>query len=169
MKLTVIGIGGCGCNTVGSLSKKGLTDVRLMMVDNEKEMVKRVSAVDRLIIESRDPAMEENLRALVSDSPEMLVVAGMGGRYSIEVVESLCRIHRQMHGNQGFVWVFVVMPFDFEGRTRRATENLAKVKEAATKVITFDNNTLRQHNDLPLNEAFSQVNQEVCNVIESIK
>ncbi|MBR6418168.1 MAG: hypothetical protein IKS36_05085 [Bacteroidales bacterium] len=169
MKLRVIGIGGCGCNTVGGLSIKGMTDVDMVVVDNGSELTKRTYPVKKLTVELDDPARDDKMWELVAGCPAVLVVAGMGGKYSVEVIEALCRVHGQMHLNVGFVWVFVVMPFNFEGRDKRAADNLAKVKNAASKVITFDNNDLRQYNDRPLNEAFSVVDQEVCEVIDVAK
>lgn len=169
MKLTVIGIGGCGCNTIGSMSMKGMTDADLVIVDNGVELTKHTYPVKKVAVDFDDPVRDEKLRELVADSPAVLVVAGMGGKYSVEIIEALCRVHGQMHVEVGFVWVFAVMPFSFEGRDKRAADNLARVKNAAGKVITFDNNDLRQYNDRPLNEAFSVVDQKVCEIVDAIK
>lgn len=166
MKLLVIGIGGCGGNTVNNIYRKGVENVDFVLVDNDEKALERAATVKKLLIEKDDPALEGELQKLLSDSPCVVVVAGMGGKYSSEVVAALCRTHKRIYADDGFVWVFAVMPFDFERRDVRAAENLAKVNEVATRVITFDNNTLRQYNDKPMNEAFAVVDQSVCEVVE---
>lgn len=108
-------------------------------------------------MEIDDPARDDRLHGQVAGNPEVLLVAGVGGRYSTEVIEALCRVHRQPHGDTGFVWVFAIMPFNFESRDKRAAENLARVTATATKVITFDNNTFRQSKARPQDDAFAIV------------
>lgn len=61
------------------------------------------------------------------------------------------------------------MPFSFEHRDAKAAEDIALVSQQATQVITFDNNDLRQLPDIPVHDAFRQVDDEVVKVIESEK
>ena len=165
MKIKLIGVGGCGCNTVNSICRKGVENVDFVLVNNDEKAMARASLKKKLLIEKDDPALEGDLHSLLTGSPRVVVVVGMGGKYSPEVVTALCRAHKRAHGDEGFVWVFAVLPFSFEGRDKRAADGLAMVTEVATKVITFDNNSFRQYNDRPMNEAFSMVDQKVCEVI----
>lgn len=169
MKIKLIGIGGCGGNTVNNLRRKDIENVDFVLVDNDEKALERAATEKLLLIEKDDPALDEELQTLLADSPCVVVVAGMGGKYSPEVVAALCRVHKRIYADKGFAWVFAVLPFNFERRDRRASDSLAMVTEVATKVITFDNNDLRQYNDRPLNEAFSVVDQKVCEIIEKLQ
>lgn len=167
MKLKVIGVGGCGCSVVSSISKKDIGDVLFVQVDTEKNLKSRKVLTDALGVERDDSGLKEKIANLLADNSHILIVAGMGGRYSVDVICAFCREHQKAYADDGFVWVFSVMPFDFERRDKRAVDNLARISSLSTKVFTFDNNTLRQYNDKPMNEAFAIVDQKVCEVIGS--
>lgn len=167
MKLKVIGVGGCGCCVVNSISKKNIGDVHFVQIDTEKELSSRTAMTDALGVESYDPDLGEKISNILTENSNILIVAGLGGSYSLDIIITLCSEYHKVHAEEGFIWVFAVMPFDFERRDKRAAESLAKVNEVASKVITFDNNTLRQYMDKPMNEAFAVVDQRVCEVVET--
>lgn len=152
---------------MNGISRKGIEDVGFFMVDNDEKALARATIGKKLLIEKDDPALDGELQEILTVTPKVVAVAGMGGKYSPEVVTALCREHKRIHGDMGFIWVFTVLPFSFERCDERAADALATVNEVASKVITFDNNTLREHNGKPLNEALAIVDQKVCDLLSS--
>ncbi len=165
--IKLIGIGGCGCNTMNSICLRGMQGISFALVNREK--LEMYSAdVKKICVGIDEEHMDETLRQLQVDNPQtLIVVAGMGGRYSAKVAAALCRLHKSVEGSQSIA--FVAMPFSFEARNRKATEDLALVSQYASRVVTFDNNSLKQILDKSMADAFRMVDDEVIKIIDSVR
>lgn len=166
MKIKVIGIGGCGCNTLLGFNSKDISDISLVMVDEKKKLLKLGRDFNGLSIEKNDCSVNDKLHELLLDTPNVLVVVGLGGVYGSEIAEALCRVHKSIHGAMGFVWIFAIMPFHFEGCVKRASYNFARIDQLATKMIAFDNNSLIEDGFRPLTSMVTCVGQKLREIIE---
>lgn len=166
MKIKVIGVGGCGCNALVDLNSNDISDISLVIVDKKKELLKIDENISELAIENNDLSLNDKLHELLLDTPNVLVVVGLGGVYGSEIAEALCRVHKSIHGAMGFVWIFAIMPFHFEGCVKRASENLARIEQMASEIIVFDNNSLVEDGDRPLTSMVTCVGQKLREIIE---
>lgn len=178
IKIKVIGIGGCGCNIVNSICLKGIPEISFALVNRER-LPEYSSEAERFFVDMDEDDLDRVLKPLlvmdarasrlhfISNRPQtLIVVAGMGGKYSARIAAALCRLQKKQGAR---AVAFVTMPFSFEHRDAKAAEDIALVSQQATQVITFDNNDLRQLPDIPVHDAFRQVDDEVVKVIESEK
>ena len=169
MEIKVIGIGGCGCNIVDHICRGDEKDIRFALVNRER-LSSYTSSAEKICISNNGKVLEETLRPLLVDSPQtIIIVAGMGGKYSAQIAAALCHLHKTMIGQHAQSIVFAVTPFRFEARDKKAAEDIALVSEQATRVITFDNNSLLQHGDRPMAEVFRMVDKAVCSIIKEEK
>ena len=169
MKIKVIGIGGCGCNVVDNICRGNEKDVYFALVNRER-LSSYTSTAEKICISNREKNLDEALRQLLTDSPQtIIIVAGMGGKYSAQVAATLCRLHKTIADQHVQSIVFAVTPFSFEERDKKSAEDIVLVKEQAKRVITFDNNGLLQHGDRPMAEVFRMVDEEVCSIIKEEK
>lgn len=182
MKIRVIGVGGCGSNTVKNVCNMGLQDVEFVIVTPSKEskgsLVSRPQECSRLhddslkhyIIDSDIDNWEDNLRPILNDCPEkIIVVAGTGGVYSAKVAAAILLLHKNIAGDNAHSIAFVTTPFAFERRGAKSAEDLETLGKQASKTVIFDNNQLRKMTDKSMNEAFATVDQKLAEIIsESI-
>lgn len=182
MKVRVIGVGGCGSNTVKNVSSMGLQDAEFVIVTPSKvskgSTVSRPQECGRLfenslkhfVIDSDTDNWEDELQPILDDCPErIIVVAGTGGVYSAKVATAILRIHKNIAGDNAHSIAFVTTPFAFERRGAKSAEDLETISKQASKTIIFDNNQLRKMTDKSMNEAFATVDQKLAEIIsESI-
>ena len=178
MDIKVIGIGGCGCNIVNRIYLNGMSEVSFALVNRER-LSDYSSEAEKILVSLNEENLRKTLRPLLTVSAQasrlrlfqnhpqtLIVVAGMGGKYSAPIAAALCRLQKKQGAR---AVAFVTMPFSFEHRDAKAAEDIALVSQQATQVITFDNNDLCQLPDIPVYDAFCQVDDEVVQVIESEK
>lgn len=182
MKIRVIGVGGCGSNTVKNVCNMGLQETEFVIVTPSKEskgsLISRPQECGRLlgdtlkhfIIDNDTEKWEDNLRPILDGCPEkIIVVAGTGGVYSAKVATAILRLHKNIAGDNAHSIAFVTTPFAFERRGAKSAEDLETISKQASKTIFFDNNQLRKMTDKPMNEAFATVDQKLAEIIsESI-
>ncbi len=169
MGIKVVGIGGCGCNIVDNICRTDVQDVDFALV-NRDELSPYSSNAERLCVNADAKDLDKGLQILLNGIPHtLIVVAGMGGKYSAKVAAELCRLHQSITRQKALSIAFVVLPFKFETRDQKATKDLDLISEQATRVVTFDNNKLLQFENQPMAQVFRIVDQEVCNLIEAEK
>lgn len=167
MKIQVVGIGSCGCNTVNSICLRGVQGVSFSLV-NRADMESYSAGVEKLCIGIDEEHLDVALQPLLADCPQtLIVVAGMGGRYSAKMAAVLCQLHKSVEGSKSIV--FATMPFSFEARDKNAEEDLNLVSQYASRVVSFDNNSLRRFPDKSMAEAFRMVDDEVIKIINSVR
>jgi cell division GTPase FtsZ len=169
MTLKVIGIGGCGCNIVNNICCKSTQDVDFALV-NKDRISSYTSDIERLCVNADDKDLDNRLLTLLDENPKnLIVVTGIGGTYSAGMAARLCQPHRSTIGQNAQSVAFVVQPFRFETRDKKAAKDLALISTQASRIVTFDNNSLLQFENQPIGQVFRMVDQEVCNLIEAEK
>lgn len=149
-RLTVIGVGGAGCNAVNNMIAAGLHGVEFAVANTDAQALAASSAEHRIQLGARlteglgagskpevgEAAAEESIdeiRAQISGSHMVFVAAGMGGGTGTGAAAVIARCARE----QGILTVGVVTrPFQFEG-ARRARIADAGVEELSKYVDTL--------------------------------
>ena len=157
-RLTVIGVGGAGCNAVNNMIAAGLTGVEFVVANTDAQALAASSAESRIQLgvnlteglgagsrpEIGEAAAEEaieELRGHISGSHMLFVAAGMGGGTGTGAAAVIARIAKEL----GVLTVGIVTkPFQFEGtrRQRIAEAGIAELKSNVDTLIVIPNQNL---------------------------
>ena len=180
--IKIIGIGCGGNNIVNSLYASGMNDISLVACDCDASVLERSKADVKLQLGNdglgtggnpnvgKKTAEEKSadIRALLGNRTDVaFVVSCLGGGCGTGVIPIVAREAQQM----GITTICVAtLPFEFEG-TQRFEQSLDGVHEMAKNadgIYLFNNQYIfRQHRESPINEAFAQADEMMCNFIRS--
>ena len=155
-QIKVIGVGGCGSNTVHHLITRSSPGVEYICADNATDAQNRCSSHKTIqLYGNRQPMAEQfdrigisselaatGFRSSIEGADTLYIVAGMGGRTGTQVAPEMARIARSM----GILTVAVVtMPFDFEvGRKKYAGTGLVELQANVDSLIVISNDRLME-------------------------
>ena len=157
-RLTVIGVGGAGCNAINNMIASGLTGVDFVVANTDAQALMASSAEHRLQLgvnlteglgagakpEIGEAAAQEALdeiRSQVSGSHMVFIAAGMGGGTGTGAASVIARAAKE----QGILTVGVVTkPFLFEGarRMRVAEAGIEALRPNVDTLIVIPNQNL---------------------------
>ncbi len=180
--IKIIGVGCGGNNVVNSLYASGMNDISLVACDCDASVLERTKAEVKLQLGNDGLGTGGNpnvgnknaeekaadIRTLLGDGTDVaFVVSCLGGGCGTGAAPIVAREARLM----GITTICVAtLPFEFEG-TRRFGQSLDGVREMAKNAdgIYLLNNQyiFRQHRNSPINEAFAQADEMMCNFIRS--
>ena len=186
-RITVIGLGGAGCNAIRTLEKQNFGDtVSLLAVNTDMEDLRKVKPEHRFLIgakttrgqgagsnpEKGRAAMEESLPQLlarIGPTDMVVIIGGMGGGTGTGAAPVIAKALR----DQGcLVVALVTMPQKADGMKRmlKANEGKARVEEAANVTITLLNENLLSAlgEQVRLQEALQYADSVLCNAIANI-
>ncbi|MGD9784711.1 MAG: cell division protein FtsZ [Hyphomicrobiaceae bacterium] len=157
-RITVMGVGGAGCNAVNNMIAAGLSGVEFVVANTDAQALTASSAEHRLQLginlteglgagskpEIGEAAAEEaidEIRAQVSGSHMLFIAAGMGGGTGTGACSVISRVAQEL----GILTVGVVTkPFMFEGtrRQRTAEAGISELKKHVDTLIVIPNQNL---------------------------
>ncbi len=157
-RLTVIGVGGAGCNAVNNMIAAGLTGVEFVVANTDAQALAASSAENRIQLgvnlteglgagsrpEIGEAAAEEaieELRSHIAGAHMLFVAAGMGGGTGTGAAAVIARIAKEL----GVLTVGIVTkPFQFEGtrRQRIAEAGIVELKSNVDTLIVIPNQNL---------------------------
>ena len=157
-RLTVIGVGGAGCNAINNMIAAGLTGVDFVVANTDAQALAASSAEHRVQLgvtlteglgagskpEIGEAAAEEaidELRSQIAGSHMVFIAGGMGGGTGTGAAAVIARIAKEM----GILAVGIVTkPFQFEGtrRMRIADIGVAELKKYVDTLIVIPNQNL---------------------------
>ena len=157
-RLTVIGVGGAGCNAVNNMIAAGLQGVEFVVANTDAQSLAASSAEHRIQLganlteglgagsrpEIGEAAAEEALdevRSHIAGSHMVFIAAGMGGGTGTGAATVVARAAREL----GVLTVGVVCkPFQFEGarRMRIAEAGVATLRQFVDTLIVIPNQNL---------------------------
>ena len=157
-RLTVIGVGGAGCNAINNMIAAGLTGVDFIVANTDAQALSASSAEHRIQLgatlteglgagskpEIGEAAAEEaieDLRSQLAGSHMVFIAAGMGGGTGTGAAAVIARVTREL----GILTVGIVTkPFQFEGtrRMRIADIGVAELKSYVDTLIVIPNQNL---------------------------
>jgi cell division protein FtsZ len=157
-KLTVIGVGGAGCNAINNMIATGLTGVDFIVANTDAQALAAASTELRIQLgaelteglgagsrpEIGEAAAEEaieDIRNHIKGSHMVFIAAGMGGGTGTGAASVIARVAREL----GILTVGVVTkPFLFEGarRMRIAEAGVAELRNYVDTLIVIPNQNL---------------------------
>jgi cell division protein FtsZ len=183
-RVVIIGCGGAGSNTINRIFHMGVFGAETIAIHTKKKHFDKICANKRIFIgktltrgigSGGNPEIgklaTENARPTLEtilDSADLVfITAGMGGGTGSGSTPIVARIAK---AEGALVIGIVSYPFLVEkGRLKRADEGIKELRSAADCVIVLDNNRLKHIvPNLPLNQAFSVMDQIICETIKNI-
>jgi len=185
--ITVVGIGGCGCNTVNMLHENNLAEsVNLIAVNTDLAVLNHIDVESKILIgedltngygAGADPAVglkaaqesEELLKSSLKDSNIVIITAGFGGGTGTGASPLVAKIARELGIS---CLAIVTLPFESEGKMRMdyAQQGLEDIKEPVQAFITLSNDLLLKGlgESIGLFSAFKQSNDVLKNLVSSL-
>ena len=183
-QVSVIGLGGAGCNIVSWIKQRGVTGGKLLALNTDANHLAICKADRRILIgekvtrglgcggypERGEEALKENYEEIskeISGSSIVFVVAGLGGGTG---TGASCALAEQLKGTGPLVVGVVTVPFAIERvRMETARKGIERLKKACDTVVTIDNNKLvRVAGELPFQEALGVANELVGVFVKDI-
>ena len=183
-RITIVGCGGAGGNTITRLNKLGVKGADTIAINTDKQALDLVEAGHKVLIgssitrglgaggfpEVAERAARESIHEieeLIRGSDLVFVTAGMGGGTgtgSTPVVAEIAKKHNAV------VTCMVSTPFNVErARLVKADEGLDKLRIKADSTVVLDNNRLLEFvPNLPINQAFSVMDQMIAETVKGI-
>lgn len=185
--ITVVGIGGCGCNTINMLYENGLSQqVNLIAVNTDLAALNTLQVENRILIGENltngygagsNPEVglkaaeesEELLTNAIKKSDIVIITAGFGGGTGTGASPLVARIARELNIN---CLAIVTLPFESEGKLRMdfALQGINDIKAPVHAYITLSNDLLLKGlgKSVGLFSAFNQSNEVLKNLLVSL-
>jgi len=183
-KITVVGLGGAGCNTVTRLTDIGITSAETIAMNSDKLHLGIVRAHKKHLLGQSltrglgcggypevgarsAEADKEQIRQLLEGSELVFITAGMGGGTGTGAAPVVAQIAKEMGA---CVVGMVTFPFALERvRMKKALAGISELKNHADTVVLIDNNKLVSYvPNLPIDKAFALADEIVANAVKGI-
>jgi cell division protein FtsZ len=183
-RIMVVGCGGAGNNTVNRLYNMGIEGAEMVSVNTDKQHLDNVRADKKILLGKTltkglgaggNPKIGKKaaelargtLEEVLKDVDLVFVTAGLGGGTGTGVAPVVAEVAKE----QGAIVVGMVSsPFRVErARIFKAEEGLEELRRAADTVIVLDNNRLLNFvPNLPIDQAFSVMDQLTAETVKGI-
>ncbi len=183
-RIIIVGCGGAGGNTITRLQKLGVKGAETIAINTDKQALDLVEADHKILIgktitrglgaggypevaerSARESAHE--IEELIRDADLVFVTAGMGGGTGTGSAPVVAELAKK---NGAIVTCMVSTPFNVErARLVKADEGLDRLRMKADSTVVLDNNRLLEFvPNLPINQAFSVMDQLVAETVKGI-
>lgn len=184
--ITVVGVGGGGCNAVNRMISDKIRGVEFVAINTDNQQLSNSKAETIVRIADAesdglgvggDPERgaraaengREEIRNLFSDVDMAFITAGMGGGTGTGAAPIVAEMARQA----GALTIAVVTrPFEFEGvpRAQSAQDGIERLNEVADTVIVIPNQRLVDRNDrnLTVTNAFHRADDVLRQAVRGI-
>ncbi|MDG1546505.1 MAG: cell division protein FtsZ [Candidatus Poseidoniaceae archaeon] len=184
-RIMIVGCGGSGNNTLNRITHLGVEGAVTVAINTDKQHLDHTRALQKLLVGRHitrglgaggDPstgrrcaeAGREMIKRIVAGADLVFIASGLGGGSGT----GICPIVAEEAKAAGALVVGIVTtPFHVERRQRmaRALEGLESLRRIADAVLVLDNNRLLHYvPNLPLDEAFSIIDQLVAEIVKGI-
>lgn len=176
-RVSVVGVGGAGCNVVSSLYDREVQGLELVAVNTDEEALSKARADVKLLlnlpphgkcgVDDAEEAVQGAGTALerILDTEVLFLIAGEGGRTGSLAAPVIAELASE---RGALVISIALMPFAVEGRNDAASEGLQRLKEKSHTALVVDNNNLLTFDDLGFNDALNLVNKMVATLLETV-
>ncbi len=156
-KLHVVGVGGCGCNTVSYITAQDMTNVKTIGINTDDSVLGDLD-VDRQMFIGReltdgngadgDPDIgqraaernEEQILKTIEDADIVILVAGLGGGTGSGASKVIADLARR---NGKLVVMYAVLPFSSEKeRYTQAKNHLEELSNLSNTIVVFENDKI---------------------------
>ncbi|MCX6775643.1 MAG: cell division protein FtsZ [Candidatus Micrarchaeota archaeon] len=184
IRISVVGVGGAGCNTISRLAKMGIKSADTIAINTDYKHLQITEADKRLLIGKTitkglgaggfpeiamkcAEASRDKLREALDGAELVFIVAGMGGGTGTGAAPVVAELAKE----QGAITVAIVTyPFSLErARIQKAEWGLEQLKKNTDTVIVIDNNRLVSYvPNLPMNEAFAVADKVTARAVKGL-
>jgi len=183
-RIIIVGCGGAGGNTITRLHKLGVKGAETIAINTDKQALDLVEADHKMLIganltrglgaggfpdvaERSARESSHEIEELIKDADLVFVTAGMGGGTGTGSAPVVSEIAKK---NGAIVTCMVSTPFNVErARLVKADEGLDKLRLKADSTVVLDNNRLLEFvPNLPINQAFSVMDQLIAETVKGI-
>ena len=184
-RILVCGCGGSGNNTMNRITHIGVEGAITVAINTDKQHLDHTRAQQKLLVGRHitrglgaggDPitgrrcaeAGRDVITRIVNGADLVFVTAGLGGGTGTGIAPIVAEEAKR---SGALVVAIVTTPFSVERRMRmqRALEGLELLRKAADAVLVLDNNRLLHYvPNLPLDEAFSIMDQLIAEIVKGI-
>jgi cell division protein FtsZ len=186
-KIRVVGIGGAGCNAIGSMIEHGSiqgvdfvainTDAQALLLNKAETKVQIGENITKGLGSGGDPEngrlaaeeSEEKIKHMLEGSDMVFLTAGMGGGTGTGATPIVAKIAKELGA---LTVVVVTKPFLFEGTRRMVTaeEGLENLKDKADTLIVIPNQRILDVVDrkLSLLDAFKVADSVLTQGVQGI-
>lgn len=186
VRISVLGVGGAGGNSVTTLGDAELEHVECIAINTDMQALQQARAHQKLQIGVKSAkglgaganpdvgkrAAEEDLAEIleqVKDSDIVFLTGGLGGGTGSGALPVIARALRE---RDMLTIAVVTKPFAFEGKRRMAVAQEAELllkKEVDTLIVVPNQKLLSVSQErLSLVQAFGKVNDIICNFVKGI-
>lgn len=175
-RIAVVGVGGAGCNVIGSFYGS-LCPVDTIAINTDKDAMHRIDA-DRKIYICKEVLKgegahgdaevgkkcadihREEIRQALTGYDFVFVIAGLGGGTGTGAASVVIDIARSLNV---ITFAVAISPFSFEGRRKEvAKEGYRHIRSVCEHTILVDNDlVLARMPDLTMSKAFNEVNRSI--------
>ena len=183
-RITIVGCGGAGGNTITRLQKLGVKGAETIAINTDKQALDLVQADKKILIgktltrglgaggypDVAERAARESsheIEAALKDSDLVFITAGMGGGTGTGCAPVVAEIAKKQNA---VVTCMVSTPFNVErARLIKADEGLDKLRVKSDSSVVLDNNKLLDFvPNLPINQAFSVMDQMIAETVKGL-
>ena len=184
-RILIVGCGGSGNNTLNRITHLGVEGAITVAINTDKQHLDHTRSLQKLLVGRHitrglgaggNPstgrrcaeAGRDMIKRIVTGADLVFIASGLGGGSGT----GICPIVAEEAKAAGALVVGIVTtPFHVERRQRmqRALEGLESLRQVADAVLVLDNNRLLHYvPNLPLDEAFSIMDQLVSEIVKGI-
>ncbi len=184
VSISVIGVGGAGCNCVNRIANSGIKSARTIAINTDGKHLNMVNASKKVLIGKTisrglgaggdmniaKKCAEADYKALkdeIGENELVFLCAGMGGGTGGGAAPVIARIAKE----QGAIVVaMVTYPFALERvRLKKAQEAIRELTKECDTVVVIDNNRLAAYApNLPINKAFELADSITSRAVRGI-
>jgi len=183
-QVSVVGLGGAGCNIVSWIKQRGVVGGRLLAMNTDANHLSICKADRRILIgektthglgcggypEKGELALKESLEEVskeIAGASIIFLVAGLGGGTG---TGASCALAEELKNKGSLIVGVVTIPFAIERvRMETARKGIDRLRKSCDTVVTIDNNKLvRVAGDLPFQEALGVANELVGVFVKDI-
>jgi len=184
-RILICGCGGSGNNTMNRITHLGVEGAITVAINTDKQHLDHTRALQKLLVGRHitrglgaggDPTVgrrcaeagREVITQIVSGADLVFITAGLGGGTGTGIAPVVAEEAKRAGA---LVVAVVTTPFQVERRQRmlRALEGLEMLRQEADAVLVLDNNRLLHYvPNLPLDEAFSIMDQLIAEIVKGI-
>ena len=182
-KISVVGCGGAGNNIVNNIFGSCKKNVQTVAINTDERSLQKVNAHKKLLIgkdvtEGRGAegfpevgeycaeCAKDAIKEAIKDRDIVFVIAGMGGGTGTGTAPVVAQAAKDLNS---ITFVIAITPFSFETeRMQKAQMGISKIKKIAKTTVVVENDRLLNiAEEMPLNKAFSVIDNSVVKIIDS--
>ena len=181
--ITVIGVGGCGNNSVAKMINADFEGVQFILANTDKQALDIINSKNKLYLGSElnngmgagaNPEIgmsaaissDEQIRNKIIGTKLLIITAGMGGGTGTGASPIIAKIAKEM----GILTIAIVTtPFSFEGNKRdiNSQKGIKDLKKYVDSLIIVSNNKLLEnYSDISFEDSFTVADKILKNTVQ---